>query len=161
MEIYDFYETGRLMLSAFSTEYTVLLIGAIVYSLLNFCALFILQGIGLFTMAKRRKMQKKWLAFIPFANVYYMGKLVGECGFFGHKMKNAGLYAMIAQIVSVLFSCAYIFAECYFYITYGEPVGTNTMGTPYWSDLTGAETTLWKFFDSASFFYSIIRLEAE
>ena len=161
MEIYDLYETGRTMLSMFSGEYALILIGALVWTIANFCALFILQGIGLQKMAKRRNLQKRWLAFIPFANIYYMGKLAGECGFFGHRMKNAGLYAMIAQIVSVLFSLAYIFLEGYFYVNYGAPVGTSATGTPYWPELTGSALTLWKVFDSANLIYSIIRLVAE
>lgn len=161
MDIYNFYEAGKITLAMFSDDYNVILIGAIVLALLLFCVLFILQGIGLYTMAKRRNLEKKWLAFIPFANVHYMSKLAGECGFFGHKMKNAGLYAMIAQIVSVLFVGAYIFVECYFYMKHGGPVGENQMGTPYWSDLTGGELALWNFYDASVSIYSIIRLVSE
>ena len=37
--------------------------------------LFVLQGFGLYAMAKKREMKNKWLAFVPFASVWYMGKL--------------------------------------------------------------------------------------
>ena len=78
MEIYSFYQIGCLIFSFFSKEYAFILTWAIVLGLVIWLAVFILQGIGLYAMAKRRSMKKKWLAFVPFANVYYMGKLAGK-----------------------------------------------------------------------------------
>lgn len=63
--------------------------------------LLILGGIGLYTMAKRAGMNGRWMAFIPFLNTYYAGKLAGETHFFGQKMKRAGLYAMLMEILYV------------------------------------------------------------
>ncbi len=98
-------------------------------------ALFLLQGFGLYAMAKRRNMPKKWLAFMPFANIYYTGKIVGECQFFGHKMKNVGLYTMIGQIVCTVLSAGFIFAETYLAANY---VPTETQeGLLQWVGLTG------------------------
>lgn len=59
----------------------------------------VVGGLALFTMAERAKVKHSWLGFIPFANTYYAGKITGEIPFFGKKMKRAGLYAMIAEIV--------------------------------------------------------------
>ena len=78
MEIYSLYEVCRLTLSAFSMVFewenpTVIFIGGFILGLLGMIAFFILQGVGLYTLAKHRNMQKRWLAFIPFANIYYMG----------------------------------------------------------------------------------------
>ena len=53
--------------------------------------LFVLQGFGLYAMAKKREMKNKWLAFVPLASVWYMGKLAGACDGFGKKMKRPGL----------------------------------------------------------------------
>lgn len=58
----------------------------------------ILGGIGLNVMAKRAGMKQSILAYIPFANTFYTGKVAGETSFFGQKMKRAGLYTMIAEI---------------------------------------------------------------
>ena len=116
MEIYNLYQMGSLIFSAFSNDYGLIFTCAIDFGLVSWLALFVLQGVGLFVMGKRREMKNKWLAFVPFVNIYYMGKLAGECGFFGHKMKNAGLYAMIAQMLGTLFTCTYILAECYLYL---------------------------------------------
>ncbi len=60
-----------------------------------------LGGLGLYTMGTRAGVKHAWLAFLPFANTYYTGKIAGDTRFFGAKMKRAGLYAMIVEIVYV------------------------------------------------------------
>jgi len=62
---------------------------------------YVFLGIGLYVMAKRRKVSYAWLAFVPIASTYLLGKLVGEINFFGLKIKHLGLYATIAEVVSV------------------------------------------------------------
>lgn len=64
-----------------------------------FC--LILGGLALYVMAERAGVKHSWLGFIPFANTYYAGQVAGETSFFGKRMKRAGLYAMLAEIVYV------------------------------------------------------------
>ncbi|WP_195268329.1 hypothetical protein [Eubacterium sp. 1001713B170207_170306_E7] len=45
--------------------------------------LYIFSSISLYTMAKGRGMSKPWLAWIPIANSYLMGKLINEKVAFG------------------------------------------------------------------------------
>ncbi len=85
-------------------------------------ALFVLQGIGIYRMAANRGLKKKWLAFIPFANIWYLGKLSGECSFYGQKVKRAGLYTMLAQIVSSVLSVLIVTGSTYLSIKYGVEV---------------------------------------
>lgn len=59
----------------------------------------IFGGIGLYTIAKKTGIKHGWLGFVPFANTYLLGKIAGEANFFGQKMKRAGLYAMLMEIV--------------------------------------------------------------
>lgn len=61
----------------------------------------VLGGLGMRAMAKKVGMKHSWLAFLPFANTWYAGKLAGETRVFGQKMKRAGLYAMITELVYV------------------------------------------------------------
>lgn len=61
----------------------------------------VLGGLALYVMAERAGVKHSWLGFIPFANTYYAGKVAGESPFLGRRMKRAGLYAMIAEIVYV------------------------------------------------------------
>ena len=61
---------------------------------------YVFLGIGLFAMARRRRMAEAYLAFVPFGQVFLMGRLIGDARLFGISVKWLGLAAMIAQIVS-------------------------------------------------------------
>ena len=61
----------------------------------------IMGGLGMMVMAKRVGLKNRWMGFVPFLNTYYAGKLAGETRIFNQKMKRAGLYTMIAEIVYV------------------------------------------------------------
>ena len=63
--------------------------------------LLVFGGIGLNKLAKKQGLKHRWMAFLPFFNTYYAGKLAGETQFFGQKMKRVGLYAMIVEILYV------------------------------------------------------------
>ena len=63
--------------------------------------LLVFGGIGLNKLAKKQGLKHRWMAFLPFLNTYYAGKLAGETQFFGQKMKRVGLYAMISEILYV------------------------------------------------------------
>ena len=63
--------------------------------------LVVFGGIGLNKLAKKQGLKHRWMAFLPFLNTYYAGKLAGETQFFGQKMKRVGLYAMISEILYV------------------------------------------------------------
>ena len=49
------------------------LLGVVIWA-----GLFVLQGIGLSTMAKNRGMEKTWSSFVQFVNIYLLGKLAGD-----------------------------------------------------------------------------------
>ena len=121
MEIYGIYQSFVLI---FATAYGVSNIGgrnlftALAIGGGVWLVLFILQGVGLYTMAKKRDMKNKWLAFVPFASVWYMGKLAGTCDVFGRKMKRSGLYVMLAQIIATLVCAAAIAVEILLFTKY-------------------------------------------
>lgn len=88
--------------------------------------LFLLQAFGLYYMAKKQNISKRYLAFIPFANTWYMSKLAGKCTFFGRKMKNAGIYALVAQILCVLVCSLTIAVEIYLNVNCLEYIKVET-----------------------------------
>lgn len=122
MEIYVLYNFIATLLDYFShasgatARIVALTVGGMVW-----LGLFLLQGFGLSTMAKGQGLKKRWMAFVPIANILYIGKLAGESKIFNQRVKRAGMYAMIAQIVSTLTCALLIFAELYLYIVEGEP----------------------------------------
>ncbi len=169
MEIYNFYNSVRMVLAnlfsgveAWETMPTLvflflsLLIGAGIW-----LSLFILQGIGLYKMAKSQGLKQKFLVFVPFASIYYVGKITGGCRFFNHKMKHAGTYALVAQLLAALCSFAMLAAEFYLYMVHGEPQwrdyieGMYTYSIPYWPTATSGLGGLasWYFENGEMFIY--------
>ncbi len=162
MELYNFYQIAYMTLyttaGMFTKNEALLVAWSALIGVCLWTAAFILQGIGLFVMAKKRGMKRKWMAFVPFVNIYYMGKLAEECSFFGHKMKNAGVYAMVAQILATMMALAFVLAECYLYYNHGAPQRENTLMTPYWPGLSGFSLTVSKFYDYGGYVLPIFSL---
>ena len=130
MEIYNFYKVITMFLflaiqnhgagsasQRFLEARLVPLYGCI-GGLLLFATVFVLQGFGISKMAKNRGLEKRWLAFVPFVNIWYLGKLSGDGQFFGQRMKNTGLYAMIGQIIATGVTWAMIISEAYLFYEY-------------------------------------------
>ncbi|MBZ4669212.1 MAG: hypothetical protein PWP07_1060 [Epulopiscium sp.] len=57
-----------------------------------FIVLYVLKSIGLFGMAKKAGIENSWLAWIPVADMYIMGKLVGKIKLFIRKSTNWKLF---------------------------------------------------------------------
>lgn len=124
-------------------------------------ALFVLQGIALYTMAKKADIGKKWLAFVPFANLFLMAKIAGDGSMFGRKIKNLEVYVCIAQVLSVAFGVLMIAAEMYLYLCVGQP-SLDLNKRPYWG--TAAGTTAYsieRFYGVSGYLISIINLVYE
>jgi hypothetical protein len=65
---------------------------------------FILMALGIYTMAKRQNLNKKWLAFIPFFNFILLGRVLGSAIVWGKKIKNVGLWVTITSLISTVFN---------------------------------------------------------
>jgi hypothetical protein len=59
---------------------------------------YILKSIGLQTLAARRGIENPWLAWIPIADLYIMGLLVGKMDIFGYHLDNLGLWLPVIVI---------------------------------------------------------------
>ncbi len=158
MEIYTLYFWTMLFSSEITTE--SLITGLIIAGGI-WLALFVLQGIGLYKMAQNKECKHKWLAFVPFANLIYIGKIAGECDVFGHKMRHAGLYTMIAQIVTTLCCAFVIFSEIYLYMVHGlpsyVPMETGEV-LPVWVNLNEPGTTIYMLYRISDYILSIVEL---
>ncbi len=127
MELYRLYYT--IYINTIGVKKTVnlnILLNSIIVAFVIWFLLFILQGIGLYVMAKRRGISKRYLAFIPFANIALIGKLAGKCQLFGRQVKRAGLYTMLAQILTTVFSIIYVGVTVYLFIANGAPTVLST-----------------------------------
>lgn len=132
----EFFDWANIVSNFFGETITVkdlLTIFAVAGGIYVICLVF--GGIGMYTMAKKAGLKNRWLAFIPFANTFYAGKLAGECNFFGQKMKRGGLYAAIAEFVcaglNVLYYVVIILLAPY-YVVYpaGDVQTSGYQGVP-------------------------------
>lgn len=157
MEIYMLYNAVANMCVLFGLTAPAALFGGLIGGTSVWLGLFILQGFGVYAMAKNRNMEKRWLAFVPFVSLMYIGKLVGECNLFGQRVKRAGLYAMIAQIVTAVICALIIFAEIYLYVVEGTPE-YDQWYTPYWPNLEGFSQVTYSFYYISDSILSIFQL---
>jgi hypothetical protein len=111
-------------------EYTFLAglfaLGAMIWLgfILVFLAFYVLKSLGLYTLAINRGIETPWLAWIPVADLYIMGLLVGEMDFFNYHLDNLGLWvpviivggSILARIpvIGFLFSLAMFVFAIYF-----------------------------------------------
>ena len=158
MEIYNFYNIATLIASLFAQTEIYLPIYGIIGGVLLWAVAFILQGIGISVMAKKRGIKNSVLAFVPFVNIWYLGKLAGESQFFGQRIKRAGMYAMITQILATVCTLATIAAEAYLWVRHGAPQIDSQLGLPYWPGLTGFSLMVSQFYDLSGYLTPIFQL---
>jgi hypothetical protein len=62
-------------------------------------ALYVLKSIGLTKMAANRGIDNPWLAWIPVADLYIIGTLVGQIRLFNYDIPNLALWFPVACVV--------------------------------------------------------------
>jgi len=61
--------------------------------------LYVLKSLGLYTLALNRNLENPWLAWIPIADLYILGSLVGEMEIFGYRLpSDLGLVTLAVMI---------------------------------------------------------------
>lgn len=154
MEIYNFYNSWAITLYQMGADGLQERLIGLFIGFAIWAALFTLQGFGLYKMAKNRNIKNKWMAFVPFLNVWFIGKLAGECDIFGRKMKRAGLYAMLATILTLLMYASIIGAELYLYAVEGVPgeyrMNQMTMDiVPFWTNMSQTSSSIYAYYELA------------
>lgn len=75
-----------------------------VINVLFVIAMFIFKGIAIYTIAGRKGIENRWLAFIPFVNWLLLGKVIGRVKLWGHELKNLGFWVCITSAVDFIFT---------------------------------------------------------
>lgn len=66
---------------------------------------YIVGAIGLKRMADKLRVENSWLAFIPLANAYLIGRVAGDrLDLFGYQIENLGLILLAGSALSGLIS---------------------------------------------------------
>lgn len=71
---FNFHSTGSVD-DEVSVAFGVVLVFALVISLLIRIALYVLRGVGLYTIARRRELNHSWLVWIPIAGKWIIGSV--------------------------------------------------------------------------------------
>lgn len=119
MEFIEFFNGATLFFETMSLKVFIIIVAA-AFAAYLICLVF--GGIGLRAMAKRQGIKGSWLGFVPFANTYYTGKLAGDGYFFGQRLKRAGLYAMLSEILYLVMNALYwmtVICLSPYYVEYG------------------------------------------
>jgi hypothetical protein len=146
MEVFSFYNAIFSVL--FGVKHSLNVTDVLIAgggALLLWLPLFILQGIALYKMAKKRNLKSKWFAFVPFLNILYIGRLTGDCLIFGRKMKRAGLVVMIAQAIAVVVTAAYVVTNSILFIQYGNYLEITSEYSYEWVNLPAQGEWLRRF----------------
>jgi hypothetical protein len=72
--------------------------GLLAFFTIIFLVLYVLKSIGLMTMAANKGIENAWLAWIPAADLYIAGSILGEMDVFGNRLDNLGLWLPVVMI---------------------------------------------------------------
>lgn len=70
--------------------------------LLAALVLFILMSVGLHKMAKNKGLEYDWLAFVPIAQLYILGKLIRNLKIFNYDIPSIEMVLPIGALISVI-----------------------------------------------------------
>ena len=105
-------------------------LGIAVVPILVTLLFYVLRSLGLFTLAKRKRLKNVWLSWIPCGWIYIACMLVGETRVFGISFKKAALWLAIIFAVGEALSLVYNFIKWFPYVAYffawGEITIKNT-----------------------------------
>lgn len=90
-----------------AVNFNISLIAIILIPVFIYLIFFVFEGIGLFSIAKREGYKYAWLAFVPFANSYLIGKFSGDCTFCGKRIKKIGTWVLLTELLSFIFTMGY------------------------------------------------------
>jgi len=162
---YAIFETSLLSLLFVKLEkgyvispWEVLILVGVAFAL--WLAAFILQGIGLYKMAKKEGHSRPWLAFVPFAHVMLVGKLAGDVSFFGHRIRRLGFYTMLLEIVAAIF---YVFVSVAMYVLFVQnaeymEIYTDPVVYIKWTGLPAAAQGWENFYKISDYVVGILSL---
>ena len=85
---------------------------------------YVLRSIGIYVLAKRIGFKNTYLAWIPFAWIYLLGKIAGDVTFFGNRFKNFTIFLTIvfclAEAITLVESFLMYFPLVGYFLSGGE-----------------------------------------
>lgn len=69
---------------------------------LCFLIVYVFQAVGLYTIATRAGYKNRWMAFVPFFNLYYIGVCAQKNKVYNLSSKNFAIIVVILEVIMVL-----------------------------------------------------------
>ncbi len=63
---------------------------------------YVLKSLGLQTLAANKGIENPWLAWIPIADLYIAGAIVGEMDLFGNRIDNLAMWVPVAALAGIV-----------------------------------------------------------
>lgn len=82
-----------------NTFVTAVMLLSCLPAVLIFAVFYIFNAIGLYTLSKRRGYDKPWLAWIPFARAYLLGKIADNINVCSNKKTANRIWTLIADVL--------------------------------------------------------------
>lgn len=82
-------------MAAVLTIYLVVVMVLAVYGISS----YIIKGLGLYQLAKRKGIDYPWMAFVPFARTYLQGEISGEISLKKRKIHNPGIWMIALPMI--------------------------------------------------------------
>ena len=113
MEFVTFQNSAEMIVSLFRENMPLydLLIISLLIGCICFAVVYIFQSVALYSIAKREGYDKKWMAFVPFFNVYYIGVVSDKNSIFKVSPKKFSLALAIVELVLVVLYAIYYVSE--------------------------------------------------
>ena len=115
---------------------------------------YIIKGIGLYQLAKRKGLDYPWMAFVPFARTYLQGEISGDIFLKKRSIHNPGIWMIVLPIIQGAVVVVFYFISLIFvgWVAYS---GTMYLQSSYYSPFVvggvGAGTILLGIFLVALF----------
>lgn len=173
MEFFSFSNISDMLVMLITGDpyYTYLWVSLVVGAVC-FAVLYALEAVALYTIAKNNGYGKRWMAFVPFFNTYYIGVLADKNKTFNTRTKNFSLALAIIEACCVALNVLYtvavflLFSGNYlkaipenFYNSAGELIGSVFTGK---YELVGLPANLewawWVFSSMNSYILSFLEL---
>lgn len=70
---------------------------------------YVIRALGLHRIAKNSGVENAWLAWIPLADLYLLGKVTGDVSLGNRKLKNTALWLLLVPIIGGVISVLFYF----------------------------------------------------
>ena len=121
----------------------VLAVLIIIFQVIIGLALYVLFAFSLYTMASKRNIDNPWLAFIPLANFYVLGKIIGPYNVLKFEIKPPEILLIVAAVV-------------YFGFLYIPVIGFLVANAALIVLLYGLYTLYWRMDKDKALFYTLL-----